>query len=462
MILAAALFLTGVAPSFAAKTDELEIKPSAKISWEDAPAIEGTSAILMDAKSGEILYEKNAYEKRDPASVTKILTCLVALETLELDEKITSTIEQDPASSGTSILMKKGEVFTVEQLLYALMLPSANDAAIALAEASGGSVENFCEMMNERAARCGAKDTYFKNPNGLNTTDKSNVTTAYDLTLISREAMKNEMFRKIVGTVDYKLPKTNKSKTRNLINVNRTISDGEIEFKEANGYAEYTKKGFYRYEGAIGIKTGYTSAAGNCFCGWAVKEDTTLIGVVLNSSTYETRFEDVIKLWDYGFEKYYTYPVAYVGDILDEIPVKRGEKREAVISVKADLAVTLNADYKSKGITTDIKTPDKLTAPIKKGEEVGKIIVYKDDQPVAEESLIVVESIKEGGILSYIGIADEDIMKFIVVLLIVIIALYALSKKIKKNQYRKKKETRARINRSIRRREWDKEKNPFD
>ncbi|MBR3787995.1 MAG: D-alanyl-D-alanine carboxypeptidase, partial [Firmicutes bacterium] len=94
MILAAALFLTGVAPSFATKTDEAEIKPSAKISWEDAPAIEGTSAILMDAKSGEILYEKNAYEKRDPASVTKILTCLVALETLELDEKITSTIEQ--------------------------------------------------------------------------------------------------------------------------------------------------------------------------------------------------------------------------------------------------------------------------------------------------------------------------------------------------------------------------------
>ena len=462
VILAAALFLTGVAPSFAAKTDEAEIKPSAKISWEDAPAIEGTSAILMDAKSGEILYEKNAYEKRDPASIAKIMTCLVVLESLELNQEVISTIDFDGSTGGVGIEIKKGEVFTVEQLLYALMLSSANDAAEVLAIEVGGSIDNFSDMMNDRAAMCGAKDTHFNNPNGLNATDKSNVTTAYDLTLISREAMKNEMFRKIVGTVDYKLPKTNKSKARNLINVNRTVSDGESEFKESKGYTEYTKKGFYRYEGAIGVKTGYTSLAGDCFCGWAVKEDTTLIGIVLNSSTYETRFEDVIKLWDYGFEKYYTYHIANTSDIISEIPVKRGKKSDVNVSVKSDLDITLNADYKSKGITTEIDTPEKLTAPVKKGDEAGKLIVYKDGVPVAEEILIAAEDVGEGGILSYIGIADEDIMKFIVVLLIVIIALYALSKKIKKNQYRKKKETRARINRSIRRREWDKEKNPFD
>ncbi len=459
MVLAAALFLTGVAPSFAANSDEVEIKPSAKISWEDAPAIEGTSAILMDAKSGEILYEKNAYEKRDPASIAKIMTCLVVLESMELDEKVTSTINFDGPTGGMGINIKKGEVFTVEQLLYALMLTSANDAAEVLAVSAGGTIKNFCDMMNERAARCGAENTHFNNPNGLNTTDKANVTTAYDLTIISREAMKNEKFREIVATVDYKLPKTNKSAARNLINVNRTISDGESEFPEAK---EYAQEGFYRYEGAVGVKTGYTSPAGDCFCGWAVKEDTALIGVVLNSSTYETRFEDVIKLWDYGFEKYYTYPVAYASDILGEISVKRGEKNNVNVSAKNDLAITLNAEYKSKGITTEIDTPSELIAPVKKGDEAGKLIVYKDGVPVAEEILIAAEDVDKGGILSYIGIADEDISKLIIAILIVIIALYALSKKLKKNQYRKKKETRARINRSIRRREWDKEKNPFD
>ncbi|MBQ4596747.1 MAG: D-alanyl-D-alanine carboxypeptidase, partial [Firmicutes bacterium] len=220
MILAAALFLTGVAPSFAAKSDEAEIKPSAKISWEDAPAVEGTSAILMDAASGNILYEKNAHEKRDPASVTKIVTCLVVIETMDLDEQI--TVDFDVSNSGTSIDIKKGGTFTVEQLLYALMLPSANDAAVVLAKAAGGSIDNFCDMMNERAARCGAKDTNFTNPNGLNEPiQPKHRTTAYDLAVITMEAMKNKTFKETVSTVDYTIPKTNKSKKRAFRNSNR-------------------------------------------------------------------------------------------------------------------------------------------------------------------------------------------------------------------------------------------------
>jgi len=462
VILAAALFLTGVAPSFAANSDEVAIKPSAKISWEDAPAIEGTSAILMDAKSGEILYEKNAYEKRDPASIAKIMTCLVVLETMDLDEEVTSTIDFDDTKGGVGINIKKGEVFNVKQLLYALMLMSANDAAEVLAIASGGTIDNFCDLMNERAVRCGAKNTHFNNPNGLNTTDKSNVTTAHDLTIISREAMKNEMFRKIVATVDYKIPKTNKSKARNLINVNRTISDGEIESKETKEYAEYTKKGFYRYEGAIGIKTGYTSAAGNCFCGWAVKDDTELIVVVMNSSTYETRFEDAIALWDYGFEKYYTYIAALANETVDEFGVKHGDKSKVAVSVLEDFGITLNKDDDAD-ITVEIETYEKkVMAPIKKGDELGTITVYKNDDAVAVRPLVAVEDVAKGGILSYIGIANEDIGTFVIILIVLLLIATALRRKYIKNQYRKKKETRARINRNIRRREWDKEKNPFD
>lgn len=260
------------------------MSPSVRISSKDAPSVEGTSAILMDAGSGEILYEKNAREKRDPASVTKIVTCLVVLETMDMDEEVTAAVTFDPSTGGVGIKIKKGEVFTVEQLLYALMLSSANDAAEVLAIASGGSIENFCELMNERAKRCGAIDTGFSNPSGLNGEGYgSNVTTAYDLALISIEAMKNKEFRKIVSTVEYSIPATNMSGAREFINVNRCISDGETTLENAE---KPTDGKSFRYEGCLGIKTGYTRAAGNCFSGWAVKEDTELSAVIMNSSSY--------------------------------------------------------------------------------------------------------------------------------------------------------------------------------
>ena len=461
VIMAAALFLTGVTPSFAENNEKIQLKPSAEINWDDAPGVEGTSALIMDARSGEILYEKNAYEKRDPASITKMLTCLVVLETMELDEKVTSTIEFDPASSGTSILMKKGEIFTVEQLLYALMLPSANDAALVLAEASGGTVENFCEMMNERAKRCGAKDTNFTNPNGFNEPiQPKHRTTAYDLALISKEAMKNKEFRKIVSTVDYTIPKTNKSAKRSFINVNRCLSDGESEVPVPD-YVEM--KGFYRYEGTLGIKTGYTSTAGNCFCGWAKKGDTELIAVVLNSTTYESRFEDAIKLWDYGFSKYYTYMVALSKDTLDEFRVKHGAKGEVAVSVEADLGVTLNKGHDSDGITTEI-IPDarKVKAPIKKGDKVGTIIVYKDGEAVKEAPLCAKENVEKGGILSYVGIPDEDVPLFFISVALALILIFVIYNVYRRYQYKQKRRRRAQMNREIRRREWEKERNPFD
>ncbi len=460
VVLAAALFLTGVTPSFADDSKDTELKPSAYIHWNDAPAIEGTSAILVDAGSGDILYEKNAYEKRDPASITKIMTCLVVLETMELDDEVTAAVSFDDANGSIGIDIKKGEVFTVEQLLYALMLSSANDAAEVLAIAAGGTIDNFCDMMNERAERCGAKDTNFTNPNGMNVPlQPEHRTTAYDITLMAKEAMKNETFRQIVGTVEYKIPKTNMSKARNLLNINRCLSDGESDLDIAK---EIMEKGFYRYEGTIGVKTGYTSTAGSCFCGWAQKDDTDLIAVVLNSSTYETRFEDVIALWDYGFSKYYTYPVLSSAEIAAEIPVKHGEKSEVNVGVSKDLDITLNVDYDGKGITTEIDVPKKLAAPIKKGTEIGRIIVYKDGEAVASAELQAMEDVEKGGVLSYVGIADEDIPGFLIGLIIIIVVLLIIKRFYKKEQYRKKRQKRARINRSARRKEWEKEKNPFD
>lgn len=463
LFMAAALFLTGVTPSFAADKQETDIKPSAKISWKDAPAVEGTSAILMDAGSGEILFEKNSREQRDPASVTKILTCLVVLETMELDEKVTAAVGFDPSTGGVGINIKKGEVFTVEQLLYALMLPSANDAAEVLAIAAGGSIENFCSMMNERAKRCGAKDTNFTNPNGLNGPGQENhKTTAYDLALISREAMKNSEFRKIVSTIDYKIPATNMSKERKFTNLNRCLSDGQSKFKDKNKDEAAPAQSF-RYKGTLGIKTGYTSTAGNCYSGWVKKDDTELVAIILNSSTAKTRFSDAIALWDYGFEKYFTYKAAPAGEILDEFRVKHGAKGEVAAVLNEDLDITLNKGIKTDNITTElVPTARKIEAPIKKGDEIGTIVVYKGETPVAKKAVYAASAVEKGGILSYIGIPDEDVPKFLIGLAVMIILIFVIYNVYRRSVYKQKKRRRAQISRDARRKEWEKEKNPFE
>lgn len=454
MILVTVLFFSGAMPSFAE-----EMKPSADIDWSDAPTIGGTSAILMDAKSGQILYEKNAHEQREPASVTKMLTCLVVLETMDLDQEV--TVPAGISNAGTNLAVKEGEVFTVEQLLYGLMLYSANDMAEVLAVAAGGSIPNFCDMMNERAGRCGADETNFTNPNGMNNPGQENhKTTAYDLAIIAREAMKNEDFRKIVGTVEYTIPATNLSEARAFRNGNRCLSDGEGT-QPMSDYAVAT--GNFRYEGTLGVKTGYTSTAGNCFCGIAQRDDTELIAVTMNSTSLETRFTDVMNLWDYGFGKYYTYTVAKSKEAFSEILVKQGEKGEVQVTVKEDFGIVLNKDYNSDSITTKIKVKEgELRAPIKKGDIVGTLVAYKEGDPVAKTELYAMESIKEGGILSRIGIPDEDVMLFVTGIVVMVVLLILIRNVYLGTRRRRRLRKRARRSRNVRRREWERERNPFD
>lgn len=456
LILTAALVLSGVTPSFAAKKTE-EIVPSADISWDDAPKLSATSAILMDAGSGDILYEKNGDERRDPASITKILTCLVALETLDLKTVVTVDYESIE-TVGHVLELKQGEKITVEDLLYGMMVYSANDAAQILAIESGGTIENFCKMMNNRAKECGAVSTNFTNPNGLNTYGQENHrTTAYDIALITKEAMKNKTFRKLVKTVDYTIPKTNKSKARKLKSTNLCLY-AEKKMVEIND-----EKRPFKYEGTIGVKTGSTGTAGECFCGMAKKNGTVLIAISLNAATPEERFSDVIQLWDYGFSKYYTYNAAKGRTMLEEIKVKRGEKAEVEAGLAEDLDITLNAGYDSKNIKTKIKKDiRKLEAPVKTGQVVGTVEVYKEGKLVASEDLITLEASKKGGFLSYVGIADEEIPGFFLTIIIIIAAAIGGRMLYVKHRRIKRKQRKAQRERNIRRREWDKEKNPFD
>ena len=183
----------------------------------------------------------------------------------------------------------------------------------------------------------------------------------------------------------------------------------------------------------------------------------------MNSSSYTSRFEDVISLWDYGFKNYYTYNVVSAGEMVGEVEIKRGEKGSVSVSVNDDLDITLNREYKSKGITTEIiPAEEKIKAPVKKGDEVGSIMVYKDEKPVAEAPVYAVSDVGKGGILSYIGMPDDKVPMFIIGFVIAVIILLILVRMYRVNKYRKRMRKRAQINRNARRREWEKERNPFD
>ena len=459
-IIMAALILTGAAPSFAvtqsadlsrqlltadgetADTNSqagsgaggISLKASADINWDDAPEIAGTSAIMIDAGSGAVLYEKNAYEQLDPASMTKIITALIALETLDMNEKITAANDAD--QSGININLKAGEVLTAEQLINAMLIYSANDAADALAVHMGGSWEGFAEMMNERAAQCGAKNTEFSNPNGLTPEGARHVTTAYDMAMIAREAMKNEQFREIVAKKQYTIPATNMSAERTVKSTNLCIAGGS-RTAVVNG-TERT----LQYKGATGIKTGYTEYAGYCFCGSAKRDDTELIAVTMNASEKMQRFTDVIALWDYGFSKYYTYKAAESDEVLDELRVWQGQKSHVAAGIAEDMDITLNKETKKSTVTTEVVKPaQRLKAPIKAGDTVGTLVAYDENHElIASADLIALENVEEGGPLSYIGIADEEVPAFIAFLAGLILLIIVISVLVRSSRRRKKKQ----------------------
>lgn len=242
-----------------------------------APIIDAKGAILVNLEDGDVIYEKEADKKLYPASTTKIMTLLVALEIMD---EIDATLQSDvvvPADAvgieGSSIYLENGEIVTVEELLYGTMLQSGNDAAMTLAISLGGNIEKFVLKMNEKARAIGCKNTKFTNPSGL--FDEEHYTTARDLAKISREAMKNETFRQIVCTKEWGSKETG----RRFENKNKTIRE---------------------YEGATGVKIGYTKKSGRTLVASAKRDKTELLAVVLNDSNW---FNDAYAMLDYGFER---------------------------------------------------------------------------------------------------------------------------------------------------------------
>ena len=259
----------------------------AETSWPGGISVGSESAIVMEATTGTVLYEKNAHEQHYPASITKIMTTMLALENCELDEIVTYSEDAVYKTEGSGIYRDVGEQMTLEDTLYAVMLESANECAYATAEhVTGGDYEAFIQMMNDKATELGCTETNFTNSNGL--PDEEHLTSCYDMALISREAIKDDMFRTIISTVRYDLPKTNKSEPLAMFNHHKMISNN------------ITSQ--YLYEYAIGGKTGYTNAARSTLVTYAEKDGMLLICVVMRSEG--THFTDTINLFDYCFDNF--------------------------------------------------------------------------------------------------------------------------------------------------------------
>lgn len=406
--------------------------PMVSFGATEPPAILAETAVVIDAKTGQVLYDKNRNEQRYPASTTKVITALLALENLDLSKTVTIDAET-PFTEGSRIYLLEGERVTVEQLMYALLLESANDAAVALGKEMAGTIPAFAEMMNEKAVELGAQNTHFVNPNGLHEDD--HLTTAYDLAMISREAMKNEKFRELVTTYRYVVPATNMQDTRYLYNTNRLIYDEKTKVL-VNGVQRAAK-----YVGATGIKTGYTSHAGGCLIAGAKRGDTELISVVMKS-TDEGRFADAISLLDYAFENYKSVKAMDADTILGEIPVNRGAARKVEV-IAADTAyATLPIEASSSLVNTKIVLDEKVRAPVTMGQKVGVVEVYEGDRLVGQVDAITTSGIPEGGILSIIGISDEAAVvleKTFASIFAVVIFLFAAYILLKRRQIRRRK-----------------------
>ncbi len=334
------------------------------------PSLAAQSGLVMDAQNGQVLYQKNGDLKLDPASTTKILTGIIALEETDLDDSVTVS-RNAVGVDGTAIGLQKGEKLPMRSLMYALLLSSANDAAVAIAEHIGGSVDNFAKLMNEKAKQLGAQNSHFVNPHGL--TVPGHKTTARDLAVIARYAMKNEKFREIVATI------------------NKEIKRGVPAETDPQTWAYNHNRLLGKYDNAIGIKTGYTTAAQLCIVGGARRGDRELIAVVLKSPTSNSRYADAMALLDYGFNQFESKTLVEEGKIITRLNVPDGTKKvlvEAQDSFIYDFPVSDQSD-----VTQKIKPVSDFSAPVKKGDVVGKLQLFQANKLLGQVNLIALEDV---------------------------------------------------------------------
>lgn len=340
------------------------------------------SAILIEQNSGQILYSHNIHEKLRPASVTKIMTILLIMEEIDsgkLDYTDPISCSENAASMGGSqIWLDSSEVLTVDEMLKAICVVSANDASVAMAEHIAGSEENFVLKMNEKAKQLGMNDTCFKNCHGLD--EEGHLTSAYDIALMSRELLKNH-------------PNITKYTTIWM----DSLRDGKSELVNTN-------KLLRNYSGCTGLKTGSTSTALFNLSASATRDNLSLIAVIMRGETSKIRFDEAQKILNYGFSNFEYFSYCKSNEIIKQIPVNKGTLNFADIITETSTG-SLIPKGQSSNIVTNINLPEKLEAPIKKGNKVGEINFYLADTHLGTVNLIsnqTVAKLNFGNMLAHI------------------------------------------------------------
>ncbi len=341
-------------PSIATST------PAEKANQEKIPTIETTaeSAILMEAHTGQILLEKNPHKELPMASVTKLMTLLLALEAVDRgDVKLTDMVtvsEHAWHMGGSQIYLEPGESMSMKEMLISIAVGSANDASVAVAEHLDGTMEAFVDSMNQRAKALGLANTHFANPTGLPA--ENHYSSAYDLGKILQACLGHPLFKEISGIYEYDL------------------RDGKFKLWSTNKLLKW-------YPGVDAGKTGWTNAAKYCLASSCERDGLRLIAVVMGTPEARSHFRETIKLYNWGYAKYQALPLAAAGKVVKTVDVAKGieEKLDLITAQQISLVIPKG---KNKGITTKIDVPEKINAPVKKGQTIGQYVVYQDNKEI--------------------------------------------------------------------------------
>ncbi|TQQ85690.1 D-alanyl-D-alanine carboxypeptidase [Peptacetobacter hominis] len=376
------------------------------------PSLVAKYAVLLDYETGKVLYQKNGNVKMYPASTTKAWTAYLVIKHVKnLDETV--TIGDLPYIEPTSMFLQKGESFTVRELLLALMLHSCNDVAYVLAEYVSGSIEEFAKLMNEEAEAIGCTNTHFNNPNGL--PDTNHYSTAKDMALIARQAMTDSTFREIVSTESVTFePTAQYPQKRVYTNSN--------QFLTSNGYMTYRgKKVPIKYDIVDGIKTGFTNAAGKCLLSTAIKDKQRVIAAVFNS-TNEGIYPDSRAIIDYGFENYDSYTIVDKDEFVESKRKLFTKQKELVYQPEQNYTVLVSEGAPLDGEYTAEKELDNIDLPVKKGDVVGKMSVYKDGKLIKKINLVANNDLDS--IFSFF--TESSLFKILSAILKTVIAIIAI------------------------------------
>ena len=337
--------------------------------------ISSPSAIVIDYSSGRVLYEKDGYSRRNIASLTKVMTAIVTVENVKLDEIV--TVKTGAGSiGGSTVGVKKGDEITVKALMYGMLMESGNDCAYALAEYVGGDIETFGNMMTEKAKSIGAKDSSFKNPHGLDV--EGHYSTAYDMAIITKYALNNSVINEIVGTnsINIKFGKTVKT----FSNTNRLLRT---------------------YSRADGVKTGFTNGANRCLIASATEEGFRVIAVVLGSETTDIRFNDAKTLLEYALDNYQVRDISKNMNWYVNIPIYKGKVKYYEKYITREMKVPLTDEEYEKIYVKQTILPV-IKAPLYKGYKLGTIEIYVDNEMIYSEDLYLDKNIYKKTVLDYV------------------------------------------------------------